>query len=91
VNLSVEEYLKGTSVGPTIIVTMSGGINERVSDSPQFSSGERVIVFLKQPADGFNIVWGGLEGQLTVVHNENNGIPLIEYRQKIRQARSLSE
>jgi molybdopterin-binding protein len=74
VYIEVEKYIKGSG-GKQIEIKVPGGkvgeITERASDTPQFTVGERVILFLK--SDFFRVV-GWHQGKYTVKDNKVVGL-----------------
>ncbi len=70
VEISVEDKVKGTVEQGRITIVVPGGevgeIGELVSDTPSFTMGERVVVFLKPLSEGRVEVYGGYQGKFTV-------------------------
>ena len=90
VTIAVEESIKGEQVPEEVMVVVQGGeidgIGQAVSDMPEFSIGERTLLFLQTPlaedggmvgqgVSGFSLplfkVYGGFQGKLRVTADES--------------------
>lgn len=79
--LFVEEQWKGPKVsGITLEYPggSAGGITLRVTDIPQFSRAEEVILFLKQHEDGQLATIGGKQGKFTIKTDLQSGRAMVE-------------
>jgi hypothetical protein len=90
VSVQVEEFVKGTGRN-TVTVKIPGGTLEDqdlrlwVSDIPEFSIGERVVLFLKDMTPHTNLL-GLFQGKYTVVDDRvlERDIELDEFLNEIR-------
>jgi len=76
--IQVEEYLKGSNTGSSIVVSYPGGevgdIGELYSHTPKFENNEEVLVFLKKDKTGASYkVVNGEEGKFTVISDAKTG------------------
>jgi hypothetical protein len=89
VTLSVEEYLKGTSSEGNLTINVPGGevagITERVSDTPGFDQGERVVLFLKNLNNRIE-VFGSYQGKCRIEEGQAGFQYLDQIKEDIKQA-----
>ena len=102
--LSLEDRLKGAITQDAITITLAGGeadgIREKVSGTPTFTQGERVITFLKTiPSDQIPQVTGlsgqlseeqfevyqGLSGKLTILENRVANLTLDAFKAGVNE------
>jgi hypothetical protein len=102
--LSLEDRLKGVIAQDAITITLAGGeadgMRERVSGTPTFTQGERVVTFLnKLSADQIPQITGlggqlsgeqfevyqGLSGKLTVLENRVANLTLEEFKAGVNE------
>ena len=91
VTIMAEQFIKG-NVTPEITVRIPGGeingVSLKVSDTPIFNQGERVILFIKKSKVGnYNIVEGLHQGKLTIDKNNSvieKSLPLDTVIQEIK-------
>lgn len=88
VTLKVESQFKGEPAGREIIIQVPGGtagdITQKVSDTPSFSPGMRVILHLFKKETGYFWIYGWEKGALQVIDGE---IPA--YRMSLSQFNKL--
>jgi len=88
VTISVQEYWKNPLTDAEIVVQVPGGIaddiTQQVSDTPEFSIGETVVLFLFDQ-DGNKWVYGWEAGKYTVQDEQVRelGIPLRELKNQV--------
>ena len=76
--IQVEEYLKGSNTGSSIVVSYPGGevgdIGELYSHMPRFENNEEILVFLKKDerSTGYK-VFNGEEGKISVIIDPKTG------------------
>lgn len=76
--IQVDEYLKGGTVGGSVVVSYPGGevgdIGELYTHTPKFENNEEVLVFLKkdQTSSSYKVV-NGEDGKLTVITDAKTG------------------
>ena len=86
--LSVDEYLKNPLEETELTIQIPGGvvddIEQRVSDTPEFQSGEHVVLFLFD-RDGQKWVYGWEKGKYTIENEQvvELNIPLDDFKQQI--------
>jgi hypothetical protein len=76
--IQVEEYLKGSNNGSSIVVSYPGGevgeVGEMYSHMPRFEDNEEVLVFLKKDDKSTNYkVFNGEEGKINVIIDPRTG------------------
>ena len=78
----MDEYVKGQSLGRTIVLTHPGGevdgVGELYSHTPSFTSGEEVLVFARKDSKNNLLVTGGPEGKCRIVKDEVTGQKMIQ-------------
>ena len=76
--IQVDEYLKGGTVGGSVVVSYPGGevgdVGELYTHTPKFENNEEVLVFLKKDltSSSYKVV-NGEEGKLTVITDAKTG------------------
>jgi hypothetical protein len=76
--IQVEEYLKGSNGGSTIVVSYPGGevddVGELYSHMPKFENNEEVLVFLKKDKTGSSYkVVSGEDGKISLINDPATG------------------
>jgi hypothetical protein len=65
--------------GDSVVITIPGGkvgdITQWVEDTPQFQTGEKVLLYLQSDSKGTIEVVGGIQGKFTIVNG--NAVPSI--------------
>jgi hypothetical protein len=89
VSLAVERIIKG-EVAQSLAVSVPGGtVNGQVlevEDSPSFSQGERVVLFLEKTGGDSSVV-GGIQGKFTIDDEGRVGdVTLEQFIEQIRDA-----
>jgi hypothetical protein len=81
ITLAVDEVWKGDGVGATLVVRQVGGQlpgrHAWVFGSPEFTRGEKVLVFLRRMADGALRVVHLYQGKFSVVPDSETGEELV--------------
>ncbi len=76
--IQVEEYLKGSSTGGSVVVTYLGGevgdVGETYSHMPRFADQEEVLVFLQkdQKSSDYKVLYGE-EGKISIINDPKTG------------------
>jgi len=74
--LNVDEYLKGSNNGSSVVITYPGGevngVGELYTHMPKFADNEDVLVFLKKDEKGYK-VFDGEEGKIRIIKDEKTG------------------
>jgi hypothetical protein len=83
--IQVEEYLKGSNNGGSIIVSYPGGevgdVGELYSHMPKFKTDEFVLLFLKKDDKSTNYkVLNGEEGKINLLNDEVTGEKITSSR-----------
>lgn len=86
--IKVDEYLKGSNMDKSIIITTPGGevgeVGELYSHMPSFSNDEEVLLFVKKDKQGESYkVLNGEEGKLTLYRDEKTGEKITSFNKKI--------
>ncbi len=103
--ISPEERLKGNANSGKIVISVPGGkIGEttvEVTDVPDFSVGEKVVIFVSPLTDkqvtedglentGDDAPWfrihGGFQGKFTVQDGKVGNLPLIKFKERVAKA-----
>jgi len=103
--ISTAEHLKGGAHSGNIVISVPGGtIGEttvEVTDVPDFSVGEKVVIFIRPLTDkqvaehglvntGDDTPWfrihGGFQGKFSVLDDKVRNIPLTKFKERITQA-----
>ncbi|MBI5594350.1 MAG: matrixin family metalloprotease [Deltaproteobacteria bacterium] len=103
--ISTEEHLKGRAKSDDITIAVPGGkigdTTVEVTDVPDFSVGEKVVIFVrpltdKQVADdglvtaGDDAPWfrihGGFQGKFSVLEDKIGNLPLVKFKERISKA-----
>jgi hypothetical protein len=76
--LQVDEFLKGSNNGTSVVVTYPGGevngVGELYTHMPKFEKDEDVLVFLKRDEKNMGYrVFDGEEGKLKIIKDKNTG------------------
>ena len=86
--IQVEEYLKGSNTGSSIVVSYPGGevgdIGELYSHMPRFENNEEILVFLKKDerSTGYK-VFNGEEGKISVIIDPKTGEKITSQNVKV--------
>ncbi len=96
VTVNVEEWVRGEPKGDEIIIKISGGqvdeVSQVVEDAPSFRVGEKLLVFLQsQESDTVSVV-GGWQGKLVIENDKIAGsdVSLAELIKQIKAQSSKS-
>jgi len=103
--ISTEERLKGSAHSGNIVIAVPGGqigdTTVEVTDVPDFSIGEKVVVFLRPLTDkqvaedglvntGDDVPWfqihGGFQGKFSVLDDKVGTLPLMKFKERISNA-----
>ena len=103
--ISTEERLKGGAHSGNIVIAVPGGqigdTTVEVTDVPDFSIGEKVVIFLRPITDkqvaedglvntGDDVPWfqihGGFQGKFSVLDDKVGTLPLMKFKERISNA-----
>jgi hypothetical protein len=81
VTLVVDQYIKGSGQGPTLVLFVPGGevdgVGEMYSHMATFKKDESVLVFAEKDRLGRYRVTGGQQGKLNISHDEATGKAMV--------------
>ncbi len=93
VTVQVEDYVKGTQTGSTILVTHLGGevdgVGELYSHTPKFTSQEEVMLFLHKNKEGNLIITKGDRGKFNLHKNASLNIKTIGTGENIDEVKNI--
>ena len=86
--IKVDEYLKGSNIDKSIIVTTPGGevgeVGELYTHMPRFSNDEDVLLFVKKDKKDMSYkVVNGEDGKLTLYKDKKTGEIVTSFNRKI--------
>ena len=86
--IQVEEYLKGSNNGNSLVITYPGGevgeIGEMYSHMPRFEDNEEILVFLKKDKNSTDYkVYNGENGKMSVISDPQTGEKITTSNVKI--------
>jgi len=91
--IQVEEYLKGSNNGNSLVITYPGGevgeIGEMYSHMPRFEDNEEILVFLKKDKNTTDYkVYNGENGKMSVISDPQTGEKITTSNVKINSLKA---
>jgi len=91
--IQVEEYLKGTNNGGSVVVRYLGGevgdVGELYSHMPRFENKEEVLVFLKRDDKNADFkVFNGEDGKINIINDPKTGVKVTSSNVQIKSLKA---